>query len=99
MPKRLYAEYAVKAMDRYGCESQPAFLKIDGEIQALKDTLHVADLPIDVKAFWICDAFGRKLRTVDATSTIDVSDLRPGCYELRTVGRKGGSHRVRLFRR
>lgn len=99
LPARLYAEYAVKAMDRYGCESQPAFLKIGGEIQALKDTLHVADLPIDVKAFWICDAFGRKLRTVDATSTIDVSDLRPGCYELRTVGRKGGSHRVRLFRR
>ncbi|MBF0951865.1 MAG: hypothetical protein HXK22_08840 [Alloprevotella tannerae] len=86
-------------MDRYGCESQPTLLKIGGEIPALTDTLHVADLPIDVKAFWICDAFGRKVRTVNATSTIDVSDLRPGCYELRTVGRKDGSHRVRLFRR
>ena len=64
-------------MDRYGCESQPAFLKIGGEIPALKDTLHVADLPIDVKAFWICDAFGCKLRKVDATSTIDVSDFAP----------------------
>lgn len=100
--------YAVRAMDRYGNESQPVFSQApaDGK-DAYGSQLTVTDgrrlpLPfssttIDAEYVAIEDLQGRIVTTAPYGRYADISLLASGIYIVRTLGLKGVSHRLGWF--
>jgi hypothetical protein len=99
--------YAVTAMNRYGQESTPAQLllnagsrytepiinKTDGRPIALpeKTAMMDADLVI-IQSFT-----GQRLAVHPYRETLDVTNLPDGLYQIRSLGRKGRTHRIGFF--
>lgn len=108
VPLKEYIYYAVTAMDRYGNESdaiqqaQPmqaqaqgdAFLRCDGmqlELPAKASTLD-ADL-VTIETLQGCAIATRRY----AGKTINVSGIADGVYILRSINKKGYTHRLGRF--
>ncbi len=100
--------YAVRAMDRYGNESSPVYSEapMDGS-DAFCPRLTVTDgrslpLPvissaIDAQYIAIEDLQGRIVTTAPYGRYADISRLASGIYVVRTLGRKGVTHRLGWF--
>lgn len=95
--------YAVTAIDRYGNESMPVqekesnvhhnystLLPCDGKTLTLQDT-------IDTPYLVVCSLPGTFVRTYNNSLMIDVSMLPEGIYELKSLSRKGITHRLGFF--
>lgn len=95
--------YAVTAIDRYGNESMPVqekesnvhhnystLLPCDGKTLTLQDT-------IDTPYLVVCSLPGTFVRTYNNSLMIDVSILPEGIYELKSLSRKGITHRLGFF--
>ncbi len=52
------------------------------------DRLQVKNLPADTERILLIDAFGKTLKTLPNTDTIDAADLPQGVYFLRTEGKQ-----------
>lgn len=96
--------YAVTAMDRYGNESEPIMAGTPA-VTALPPT-NTADktLPLrhernvlDAKYIAVETLQGCIIATYPYDDVIDVSRLPQGVYNLRSLGRKGVSHRIGRF--
>lgn len=103
LPAMRRAGYAVTAVDAYGNES-PLVAKRAVEDDGGYSTPAVADtllLPAVETAEYalVTDIFGRHVKTCRYGTAMDVSSLPSGCYEVRTLNRKGASHRVAFFRK
>jgi len=106
LPALLHSHYAVTAADAYGNESRPRWVCLDEEPAAALpvaacDSLLPVVLPpeADAEYLLVADLAGRQLLVARMTAQMDVSSLAPGYYELRTLGRKGVSHRLAYFYR
>ena len=103
----LHSRYAVVAVDAYGNESEAAIFHDEGyctqgcaEAGGYVETAGRVELPADVPAseyLLVCDLAGRHVMTLRRSATPDLSALAPGGYELRTLARKGISHRIMLI--
>lgn len=95
--------YAVCAVDRYGNESHPkqdhsparhpshsSLLPCDGY------TLHLA-VTADAPYLAVCTLQGSFVHTCNNRPTINVGPLPEGIYELKSLSRKGGVHRLGFF--
>lgn len=96
--------YAVTAMDRYGNESNPIMAGTPA-VSALPSS-NTADktLPlrhernvIDARYIAVETLQGSIIATYPYDDEIDVSRLPQGVYNLRSLGRKGVSHRIGRF--
>lgn len=104
--------FAVTAMNRFGTESAPAFygcspgadeqssqslnafLPTDGNTLQLPPIKNI----LDIKYLVVEDLTGRIVSTrATRLETIDISTLPEGIYVLRSVNRKGVSHRLGYF--
>ena len=104
--------FAVTAMNRFGTESAPAFygcspgadeqssqslnafLPTDGNTLQLPPIKNI----LDIKYLVVEDLTGRIVSTrATRLETIDISTLPEGFYVLRSVNRKGVSHRLGYF--
>ncbi|MBP5338494.1 MAG: family 10 glycosylhydrolase [Prevotella sp.] len=107
VPPSANLNFAVTAMDRYGQESQPAQLlinagpayaapiicKTDGRIVALPPKPSTLDADVIV----VETLLGQAVASSPYTPCIDISALPDGIYQLRSLGRKGRSHRIGFF--
>jgi uncharacterized lipoprotein YddW (UPF0748 family) len=94
--------YAVTAVDRYGNESMACreadgkkpsaggrqFLANDGK------TLQLPAVPADADYAAICTLQGCMLHTMRYQPVIDISQLPEGMYEVKTLNKKGITHRM-----
>lgn len=96
--------YAVTAMDRYGNESEPIYE--DGEQSAHHSSL----LPNDGRLLFLdfvtvepsdflmmCTLQGTIVHTCSFSEQVDISTMDQGIYELKTLSRKGVTHRIGFF--
>ena len=93
------------ALDRYGNESAPIYestaalvlhpssvlLPTDGK------TLDVPRLPFDAKILQLCDMQGRVVSTTVNRPQINIRRLTDGMYMLKSVNKKGVTHRLGYF--
>lgn len=94
--------YAVTAIDAYGNESTARPVSIFTPVPCSWLTPNddgQLDIPeTDGAEFLlVTDFIGRQLMTLPYARKINVSQLAPGGYEIRTLGRKGKSHRLFRF--
>lgn len=99
--------YAVRAMDRYGNESQPAYSQAPmDKIETSGSQIVVTDgrslplkrfFPTDAEYIVIEDLQGRMVKTAPYRPSVDISRLANGLYVVRTLGHKGVSHRLGWF--
>lgn len=105
LPVLLRGHYAVTAVDAYGNESGLCWVRGEAEpvpalpVPVCDSLLAVPGHFSDADFLLVTDATGRQLITCRLAPQIDVSALAPGFYELRSLGRKGGSHRFTGFYR
>ncbi|MGX8698124.1 MAG: hypothetical protein ACSW8D_17215, partial [Prevotella sp.] len=99
--------YAVTAMNRYGLESTakqlllnagpvyaaPIIARSNGSAIALPPKGSVLDAEIVV----IEDMKGQQVAVRPYTKLLYISNLPDGLYQLRSLGRKGRSHRIGFF--
>ncbi|MBQ8047486.1 MAG: family 10 glycosylhydrolase [Prevotella sp.] len=103
--------YAVTAVDRYGNESKPAqshhfdapkrtadipqgLLNCDGS----RLQLPRIDPQIDAPLVVIATMQGKPVKTIrKSEATVDVKNLPEGIYQLRSLNRKGTTHRLGFF--
>ena len=98
--------YAVTALDRYGNESAPVresgtaaaghyvsnvLLPNDGLY------LNVPHQPLDARLLQVCDLQGRVVYTCVNIPRISIALLRDGMYMLKSVNKKGVTHRLGHF--
>ena len=99
--------YAVTALDRYGNESMPLF-EVSTAISSAKPSIQITDgrrmrLPakgqvLDAEFIAIETLQGQVVVTLPYRGTYaDISRLPDGVYRMRSIGRKGRSHRIGLF--
>ena len=98
--------YAVTAMDRYGQESAPTQLLLNAGPAYIAPTIAVTDgRPVRIPYNATLDADyiivetmeGRPVAVRPYGSYVSVEGVRPGMYQLRTLGRKGRNHRIGFF--
>lgn len=99
--------YAVTAMDRYGQESPAAQLLLNaGPVYAAQLIAKTDGRPIALPAkgqtldaeFVLVENFmGQAVATAPYGTTLNVSGLPDGMYQLRSLGRKGRNHRIGFF--
>lgn len=106
VPKGNY-NYAVTAMDRYGQESPavqlllnagpeysvPLIAKSDGRPIALPEKGSVLDADFVI----VEDMKGQSFGIYPYSTLLDISRLPDGLYQLRSLGRKGRTHRIGFF--
>ena len=107
LPSQLHSRYAVVAVDAYGNESPLSALSDGSDTETCSEefrgyvvTEGQIALPADApesEYLLVCDLSGRHVMTLRRTATPDLSALAPGGYELRTLARKGISHRLMLI--
>ena len=98
--------YAVTALDRYGNESLPIYSDTK-EVAAMVET---AILPnngklltvpqcnlFDAELLLVCDMQGRTVKTFINRPQINISMLPEGMYQLKSLHKKGHSHRLGFF--
>ena len=107
LPGQMADRYVVTAVDAYGNESplpqvnHTADRPTDGEnlISICHDRLTLPDSVEKAPFVLVCDLSGRALLTQPMERHIDLHRLKPGSYELRTLGEKGRSRRIMFFRK
>ena len=102
LPARLRGYYAVTASDAYGNESSgkavSAYTQIAATIASSGEDNILAIPEVEGAEFLlVTDITERHVFTTPYASKIDVSRLAPGYYEVRTLSKKGKSHRVLRF--
>lgn len=107
LPSLLHYSYAVVAVDAYGNESEAAVFHDGGnctpgcgEAGGYVKTEGKIALPADApesEYLLVCDLQGRHVMTLRRSASPDLSAISPGGYELRTLARKGISHRIMLI--
>lgn len=102
LPEHRYATYAVTAVDAYGNESPPQIASIVGQSEVGNDVVTTSDklrfhLEQEPEFLLFVDGCGQLVTTRLYNTTVDVSDLAPGFYEVRTLDTKGQSRRVYCF--
>lgn len=104
LPALLHAPYAVTAVDAYGNESEPRWVTVAHSAHAeafpeVEDTLRLPDMPSDAEFLLLTDVQGRHVMTCQKRAQVSVSHLASGFYVVRTLGRRGVSHRIAVFRK
>lgn len=101
LPHLLYEKYAVTAVDAYGNESPLASQQLHMERHMPAAVSDYVELPEEESAEYalVTDIFGRHVLTCRYDRRINVKKLDAGCYEVRTLGAKGTSHKVAFFRK
>jgi hypothetical protein len=99
--------YAVTALDRYGNESLPIRsaekkavpVVVKGTLLANNGrTLNVPQRNLfDADLLVVCDMKGRTLKTYTNREQINISRLPEGMYQLKSLHRKGYTHRLGFF--
>jgi len=100
VPESLLPYYAVTAIDRYGNESEPAYLNIspvsptkeskiiNGQI-TINDT-GILNIPLSTAKFiYITNDMGQEVMTVPYQHTLDLSSLPSGTYTIYGLKKKG----------
>ena len=103
LPALRHARYAVTAIDRFGNESAPATARLHAGAAPYASVVAVEagrlSLPdADAEYLLLTDAVGRPLCTLRYDTLVALPRLAPGFYELRTLDRKGVSHKIARFR-
>jgi len=95
--------YAVTAVDRYGSESTTAaqgrHLRQHHSAMLSNDGLHL-QLPAtdtDHQFLAVCSLQGNIVSTCRRQPVVDISRLPDGIYQLKSLGKKGASHRLGFF--
>ena len=99
--------YVVTAVDAYGNESplpdvshgDDAQTNIHSPITVCHDRLTLPDSVEKAPFVMVCDLSGRALLTQPMARQVDLRRLKPGSYELPTLGPKGLSRRIMFFRK
>ena len=101
LPYLLYEGYAVTAVDAYGNESPKDIQQLRNERYMPAAVADLVELPEVETAEYalVTDIFGRHVLTCKYARRINVEKLDAGCYEVRTLGAKGTSHKVAFFRK
>lgn len=98
--------YAVTALDRYGNESLPirsAEKQTATQVATtlLKNDGHWLEVPLrtsfDARLLVVCDLKGRTVQTFVNRERINISRLPEGMYQLRSLQKKGRTHRLATF--
>ena len=99
--------YAITAMDRYGQESPAAQLLLNaGPVYAAQLIAKTDGQPIalpakgqtlDAEYVLVENFMGQAVATAPYGTTLNVSGLPDGMYQLRSLGRKGRNHRIGFF--
>ena len=103
--RRAPLHYAVTALDRYGNESAPIYESTSALVQHPSSvllptdgkTLDVPRLPFDAKILQLCDMQGRVVSTTVNRPQINIRRLTDGMYMLKSVNKKGVTHRLGYF--
>lgn len=104
LPALLHAPYAVTAVDAYGNESAPQWTTVTPTALAeaypeVEDTFRLPETPSDAEYLLLTDVQGRHVMTCPKQAEISVVHLAAGFYVVRTLGRRGVSHRIAAFRK
>ena len=98
--------YAVTALDRYGNESAPIYSDTKKKIAAVETGLlpnngKLLTIPqrnlFDADLLVVCDMQGRTVKTFFNRPQINISLLPEGMYQLKSMHKKGHSHRLGFF--
>ena len=98
--------YAVTAIDRYGNESQPIYSETKKTVAVVESSLlpnNGKQLTVpqrnlfDADLLVVCDMQGRTVKTFFNRPQINISLLPEGMYQLKTMHKKGHSHRLGFF--
>ena len=101
-----WLHYAVTALDRYGNESLPIRSMEEKTAPQVMTTLlkndgHWLTVPqrtcFDAHLLVVCDLKGRTAQTFVNRERINISRLPEGMYQLRSLHKKGRTHRLGLF--
>ena len=107
LPRTRNSRHAVTAVDAYGNESPLTatsnVVSLPSAAQNIPTTKDgYLSLPADTPEapfYLVTDLAGRAVMTIPATQKPNLSSLMPGHYELRTLGKRGVSHRIMYFRK
>ena len=104
LPALLHSAYAVTAVDAYGNESAPQWTMVAPTALAeaypeVADTFRLPETPSDAEFLLLTDVQERHVMTCPMQTALSVSHLAPGFYVVRTLGRRGVSHRIAAFRK
>ena len=98
--------YAVTAINRYGNESQPIYSETKKTVAVVESSLlpnNGKQLTVpqrnlfDADLLVVCDMQGRTVKTFFNRPQINISLLPEGMYQLKTMHKKGHSHRLGFF--
>lgn len=98
--------YAVTALDRYGNESQPIYSETKKTVAVVESSLlpnNGKQLTVpqrnlfDADLLVVCDMQGRTVKTFFNRPQINISLLPEGMYMLKSLHKKGHSHRLGFF--
>lgn len=100
--ENLLPYYAIRAMDRFGNESQPVEVNAPPTVPASLTTarLHLErgqlKLPSTAGAefLMVTDAAEREVLLCPFDTVLDMKTFQPGIYTIRTLGKKGRSHTI-----
>ena len=98
-----HLHYAVTALDRYGNESMPCSHSSHEAAIATSllhcngNTLTVPTVPADAQYLAILTLQGTIVHTAKRQTTLDISILEPGIYQLKSLSRKGIAHSIGFF--
>lgn len=104
LPALLHAPYAVTAVDAYGNESAPQWTMVAPTALAesypeVADTFRLPETPSDAEYLLLTDVQGRHVMTCPKQAQVSVAHLAAGFYVVRTLGKRGVSHRIAAFRK
>ena len=98
--------YAVTAIDRYGNESEPVRSISNKALPIVQSSLlpnngKVLSVPqrhlFDADLLIVCDLQGHTVKTFVNRPQLNISQLPEGIYQLKTLHKKGHSHRLGYF--
>ena len=98
--------YAVTALDRYGNESLPIYSnrkKVEAMVETglMPNNGKLLTVPqrnlFDAELLLVCDIQGRTVKTFINRPQINISLLPEGMYQLKSLHKKGHSHRLGFF--
>ena len=99
--------YAVTALDRYGNESQPIYSSTKAPVIVVQSDFipnngRLMTVPqrnlFDADLLLVCDLQGRTIKTFTNRPQLNISQLAEGVYVLKSLHKKGHTHRLGMFR-
>jgi hypothetical protein len=99
--------YAITAIDRYGNESAPIYsdtkkpIVMAASSELLANNGKLLKVPqrnlFDADLLVVCDMQGRTVKTFTNRPQLNISQLPEGMYQLKSLHKKGYSHRLGTF--